>query len=103
MARPKLPGSWQRLRNEERRQRAVRRNVRALVAGTRLVPAESAKVAELRYVSDVRMPGIRRLGRGKRFRYVDDPAIVAAHLAGLPIAPTTPAIVALIRRHLRAA
>jgi DNA topoisomerase-1 len=72
MAAPKLPGSWQRLRNEARRQRAVTRTVRTLVARrARLVPAESARVAELRYVSDVRMPGLKRLGRGKRFRYVD--------------------------------
>jgi len=34
-------------------------------------PPESAKVAGLRYVSDERTPGIRRIGSLKRFRYVD--------------------------------
>jgi DNA topoisomerase-1 len=33
-------------------------------------PAESAKLAGLRYVSDERTPGIRRIGRHNRFRYV---------------------------------
>jgi DNA topoisomerase-1 len=33
-------------------------------------PVESAKIAGLRYVSDVRMRGIRRIGRQNRFRYV---------------------------------
>jgi DNA topoisomerase I len=33
-------------------------------------PAESARVAGLRYVSD-HQPGIRRIGRDKHFRYVD--------------------------------
>jgi DNA topoisomerase I len=34
-------------------------------------PAESAKAVGLRYVNDGRMPGIRRIGRRNRFRYVD--------------------------------
>jgi DNA topoisomerase-1 len=33
-------------------------------------PAQSARIAGLRYVSD-RMPGIRRVGSGKTFRYFD--------------------------------
>jgi DNA topoisomerase I len=38
-------------------------------AETRLEPTASARVAGLRYVTDS-MPGIKRLGSGKRFRYV---------------------------------
>jgi len=34
-------------------------------------PTISAEVAGLRYINDQRMPGIRRIGRNKRFRYVD--------------------------------
>ena len=36
-----------------------------------LPPPESARAAGLRYVCDHRTPGIRRIGRHKRFRYVD--------------------------------
>ena len=72
MSAAKLPGSWRRLRDDARRQRAVTRRVRALVgAKKRLVPAGSAKVAELHYVSDDRTPGFTRLGRHRPFRYVD--------------------------------
>ena len=44
----------------------------------------SAEVAGLRYVNDRQTPGIRRIGRNKRFRYVDangrtvsDPQVLA--------------------------
>jgi DNA topoisomerase-1 len=47
-------------------------------------PTVSAEVAGLRYVNDLRTPGIRRIGRSRRFRYVDvngrtvsDPTVLA--------------------------
>ena len=47
-------------------------------------PTVSAEVAGLRYVNDERSPGIRRVGRHKRFRYLDpngravsDPEVLA--------------------------
>ena len=46
--------------------------VRSLVRRRRdLAPDESAKLAGLRYVSDERTRGYRRIGSQKRFRYVD--------------------------------
>jgi DNA topoisomerase-1 len=40
-------------------------------AGVPLAPSESARAAGLRYVNDETMPGIRRLGSTRRFRYLD--------------------------------
>jgi len=68
----RLPRAWQQLRADDRKERLVVRKVRSLVNGrTPLPPLESAKVAGLRYVCDERTPGIRRVGRAPRFRYVD--------------------------------
>jgi DNA topoisomerase-1 len=49
---------------------AARIRRRATVA-LAIEPTVSAEVAGLRYVNDLRTPGIRRIGRTKRFRYVD--------------------------------
>src|SRR5262245_37293417 len=72
MARRALPSSWRRLAQDERHHRGVVRKLRALVAArTPLPPSDSAKAAGLRYVSDQRMPGIRRIGAQRRFRYAE--------------------------------
>jgi DNA topoisomerase-1 len=69
MARLTLPSSWRRLHTDERRRYRALRTVRAAVrAKGAIPPQESAKAIGLRYVSD-RDPGIRRVGRPKRFRY----------------------------------
>ena len=71
MARQQLPRAWRELHADERRKHRVLHRVRSTVhANGDLPPPESAKAAGLRYVTDQR-PGIRRLGRPKRFRYVD--------------------------------
>jgi DNA topoisomerase-1 len=46
----------------------IRRRVTGRLA---IEPTVSAEVAGLRYVNDLRTPGIRRIGRKRRFRYVD--------------------------------
>lgn len=72
MKRTKLPGAWRQLQIDERKRRAVTRTVRSLVRTKgALPPFDSAKAAGLRYVNDRRSPGIRRMGRPTRFRYVD--------------------------------
>jgi DNA topoisomerase I len=71
---PTLPKAWRRLKTAERRSSRVSRRIRGLrrqIAAAPLDPLESAKVAGLRYVNDARTPGIRRIGRQNRFRYVD--------------------------------
>jgi DNA topoisomerase I len=77
-----LPTTWRQLgaaqRKEARQQARMRTavRVRASRAASKgepppnLDPLLSAKVAGLRYVNDERMPGIRRVGSGKRVRYV---------------------------------
>jgi DNA topoisomerase I len=45
--------------------------VRQLPSAWRRLRRDSAKVARLRHVCDETMPGIRRIGRTHRFRYVD--------------------------------
>jgi DNA topoisomerase-1 len=68
----KLPRAWQHVRHAERRKKRQSAHIRALVrTKAPLPPPESAKIAGLRYVSDVRTQGIRRIGSQKRFRYVD--------------------------------
>src|SRR5437867_11613942 len=72
MARAKLPSAWHQLRTDERRYRAAVSRIRATVhANGALPPPDSAKMAGLRYVNDQRTPGIRRIGRHNRLRYVD--------------------------------
>ena len=70
-----LPPTWQRLKREQQRAVAQRRRVRRAVhAGTGpgepLDPLASARVAGLRYVNDEQTPGLRRVGRGRRVRYL---------------------------------
>jgi len=68
----KLPRTWRRLERERTRAEKVSRRMRAAVrTRAALPPAESAQIAGLRYVSDGRMPGIRRVGPANKFRYVD--------------------------------
>ena len=72
MARNRLPRAWKNLRSEQQRHHAAIQRERSVVsATTSLPPPDSAKVAGLRYVCDQRTPGIRRIGRNNRFRYVD--------------------------------
>src|SRR5262245_9723548 len=70
--RTRLPRAWQQHgRNAERRNERQTAHIRALVRiNAPVPPPHSAKIAGLRYVSDVRTPGIRRIGSQKRFRYV---------------------------------
>ena len=69
-----LPKSWGRVKTAEQRSVRTSHRVRALVgraaAKTPPDPVESAKLAGLRHVNDVRTPGISRIGRHNRFRYV---------------------------------
>src|SRR5947209_5768900 len=69
-----LPAAWRRIKNEQqraaRRSRRVRKRARQIVAAAPPDPVESAKLAGLRYVNDARTPGIRRIGRHNRFRFV---------------------------------
>jgi DNA topoisomerase-1 len=48
--------------------RRIRRRATGPLA---IEPTVSAEIAGLRYVNDLRTPGIRRIGRTKRFRFVD--------------------------------
>jgi DNA topoisomerase-1 len=67
-----LPRAWTKLRRQQSRQRQLETRIRRRAAEPLAVePTVSAEVAGLRYVNDLRTPGIRRLGRNKRFRYVD--------------------------------
>jgi DNA topoisomerase I len=65
-----LPKAWRQLRREQAR---IARTSRAIAAEPlrAIDPDASAAAAGLRYVNDGRIPGIRRLGRGRRVRYLD--------------------------------
>jgi len=67
----KLPRAWRAVQGDELCKRTATLRLRSIVRRKVLAPPESAKVAGLRYVNDERTPGIRRLGRNNRFRYVD--------------------------------
>jgi len=75
----RLPATWNRLARDQRTARRRRARVTSIVQGrwrrgdapTPLDPVASAKVAGLRYVNDLRMPGLRRVGSKRRVRYVD--------------------------------
>jgi DNA topoisomerase I len=67
-----LPRAWKALRRRQSRERRIATRIRVRAAEPKAVePTVSAEVAGLRYVNDQRTPGIRRIGRNKRFRYVD--------------------------------
>jgi DNA topoisomerase-1 len=70
--RATIPSAWRRLANAQRD--AARRRHRTSAAASNgaaaVDPAESAKLAGLRYVNDATTPGIRRCGSPPRFRYV---------------------------------
>jgi DNA topoisomerase I len=72
LAMATLPRTWQRLKAEQQR---AKRAAAALPGRVRAAdapdPVKSAQIAGLRYVSDETTPGIRRLGKPNRFRYVD--------------------------------
>src|SRR5437899_2465971 len=66
-----LPAAWRALHREKRRKTAATNRIRSIVRANAALPApESAKLAGLRYVSDGRTPGIRRVGSTRRVRYV---------------------------------
>jgi hypothetical protein len=66
-----LPAAWRVLHREKRRKTAATNRIRPIVRANAVLPApESAKLAGLRYVSDGRTPGIRRVGSARRVRYV---------------------------------
>jgi DNA topoisomerase-1 len=74
-----LPATWNRLAREQRTARRRRARVRTLAHArprtsarppAPLDPIASARVAGLRYVNDLQMPGIRRVGSKQRVRYV---------------------------------
>jgi DNA topoisomerase-1 len=69
----KLPTAWRSAQRAEVCNRKQSDRLRSLVRRKKVVlaPHDSARVAGLRYVNDVRTPGIRRIGRHNRFRYVD--------------------------------
>ena len=69
----KLPTAWRAVQRAEVCNRKQTDRLRSLVRRKKVVlaPHDSARVAGLRYVNDVRTPGIRRIGRHNRFRYVD--------------------------------
>jgi len=70
--RTALPRAWSKLRRERSRNRQIATRIRHRAAEPLAAePSVSAEVAGLRYVNDLRTPGIRRLGKPKRFRYVD--------------------------------
>jgi DNA topoisomerase-1 len=71
-----LPASWKRLNRARQSENRIRRKTSTLSAP--LDPVASAEAAELRYVNDAVLPGIRRRGHGRRVRYVDP--------AGRPVA-----------------
>src|SRR5437016_399179 len=68
---PKLPRAWRAVQREAVCKRTATLRLRSIVHKKVLAPPESAKAAGLRYVNDERAPGIRRIGRNNRFRYVD--------------------------------
>ncbi|HEY7171984.1 MAG TPA: hypothetical protein VH417_14135 [Vicinamibacterales bacterium] len=75
----RLPATWNRLAREQRSGRRRRARIASIAHGRRsrrapeklIDPVASAKVAGLRYVNDLRMPGIRRVGSKRRVRYLD--------------------------------
>jgi len=73
----RLPSTWRRLGAQQRKARTqqarMRASVRARAASIgalQVDPLDSAKLARLRYVNDQTMPGIRRIGRKTRVRYL---------------------------------
>jgi DNA topoisomerase-1 len=75
----RLPATWKRLAREQRTARRRRARLASIAHRRRLRrtpqnlidPVTSARVAGLRYVNDLQMPGIRRVGSKRRVRYLD--------------------------------
>ena len=92
--RTALPRAWRNVRRHQSRENAITARIRhRATARLAVEPVASAAVAGLRYVSDLKSPGIRRIGRYKRFRYVDAAgqtvadAAVLARIRSLVIPP----------------
>src|SRR5436190_6565805 len=70
-ARHALPSSWSRISLDHKRSEHALRIVRRRVAKTPALDAmASAKIADLRHVDDLTMPGIRRAGSAAHPYYV---------------------------------
>jgi len=66
-----LPASWAAVFRDERRAKRVTRRIRRTAEkAARVDPVTSAAIAELRYIDDRVLPGIRRIGARTRVRYV---------------------------------
>jgi len=113
----RLPATWRRLGAQQRKARIgqarMRASVRARAASNsapQVDPLESAKLAGLRYVNDQKMPGIRRIGRKTRVRYLlpngrtlGDPAeLQRIRSLGIPPAWTDVWICPMPQGHLQA-
>ena len=113
----RLPATWRRLGAHQRKARTqearMRASVRARAASNgapHVDPLESAKLAGLRYVNDQTMPGIRRIGRKSRARYllpngrslVDPIELQRIKSLGVPPAWTDVWICPLPQGHLQA-
>ena len=67
-----IPSSWSRLvRGQEQTRRALRLVRRKVAETPEIDPVTSAKIAELRHVDDLTMPGICRAGRRAHPYYID--------------------------------
>ena len=67
-----LPSAWTRIARDERRiTHALRLVRRRVTKSPEIDPVTSASLAQLHHVDDRVLPGIRRVGRGTRVRYVD--------------------------------
>jgi DNA topoisomerase I len=87
-----LPATWRQLVVEENRSKHLRQRIRNRVAkGPALDPITSADVAGLHYVDDATIPGIRRVGCGKRYLDPNGRALssraVLKRIASLAIPP----------------
>ena len=72
MHKTTLPRTWQRLKAQQKRAKRRADTLHGRLRASGAADAvRSAKVAGLRYISDETTPGIRRVGKLKRFRYVN--------------------------------
>jgi len=87
-----LPATWRKLVVEDVRSKRITQHIRTRVAKSpALDPMASADVAGLHYVDDTTTPGIRRIGRSKRYRDPKGRAVanreVLRRIASLVIPP----------------
>src|SRR6185295_10714652 len=86
--RPQMPRTWRRLAEQQKRARRadqrMRLRVRHRAAGDGPAdPVESAGIAGLKYVNDITVPGIRRIGPRKHPRYLGPNGRTVANQAEL--------------------